>query len=408
MLQGNRGFTLVEMIVVMAVFMVVIIISGDTFNRILSLSTGLIRSEESSIEGIVGLEMLRHDLQQAGYGLFTEELSGDMTAYKEAAAVPARLFNEACLAGDCTGDRRIPPRPLAFGENLAATAETSSGATYNVLKDTDYVVIKGMSVARSLASQKWTYLQYVAGTGGVPHLWPSDAENLKSNDRVVLMRRAVTPARNTLTVVPDGFNDFYHAYSQAAFEQYSSATGDYFVYGLDNSGTPSMPFNRTDYFVARPATTGQIPALCAPSTGILYKTTVNQANGKLTYLPVLDCVADMQVVLGWDLMDSDGTVDTWSNADGTRTSGPGDVIAALSDPAQMRASLKVIKVFILAQVGRKDPGYRSPDPGTIDLSEPPDVPNTLGKTYALEESQRNYRWKVYRLTVRPRNLLSNQ
>ncbi len=34
-------------------------------------------------------------------------------------------------------------------------------------------------------------------------------------------------------------------------------------------------------------------------TGILYKGTVNHADGLLTELPLLDCVADMQVIFGW-------------------------------------------------------------------------------------------------------------
>ncbi len=65
-----------------------------------------------------------------------------------------------------------------------------------------------------------------------------------------------------------------------------------------------------------------------PDTGILYKTTVNHADGKLTYIPVLDCVLDMQVVLGWDL-NGDGLIDTWSNADGSVVSGVGTVADVL-------------------------------------------------------------------------------
>lgn len=404
MLRDTRGFTLVEMVVVMAVFIVIIMISGDTFNTILQQSSRLFRSEESNIEGVVGLEMLRHDLQQAGYGLFTET---SPATYLEAAAAPANLFNEACLppVNSCGNENTSPPRPFVFGENLAAAAETSSGATYNVLAASDYLAIKGMSVARSRTSQKWTYLKYVAGTGGVPNTWPSESENFSANNRVVLLNRNISATKNTLSIVPDG-SDFYFAYSQIAFEKYSSSSSNYIMYGLNDSGTPIAPFNRSDYFVARPADTTQIPAVCASGTGILYKTIMNQTDGKLTYYPVLDCVADMQIVLGWDLSGSDGLVDTWSNANGTQASGPGNVVAALLDPVIIKSSLKVVKIFILAQNGRKDTGYTSPSP--INLWELPETPSTLGKTYTLAADQLNYRWKVYRIVVRPKNLAANQ
>ena len=78
MIRNCKGFTLIELIVVMAVFVVVIAISGDAFKTVLQQASKLFRSEESNIEGIVGLEVFRHDLQQAGYGLYTEPLC---TAY---------------------------------------------------------------------------------------------------------------------------------------------------------------------------------------------------------------------------------------------------------------------------------------------------------------------------------------
>jgi len=59
MLNSRKGFTLVEMIVVMAVFVVVIMITADSFKTILTQMTKITKSEESNIEGVVGLEMFR-------------------------------------------------------------------------------------------------------------------------------------------------------------------------------------------------------------------------------------------------------------------------------------------------------------------------------------------------------------
>ena len=66
---SEHGFTLVEMIVVMLIFMTIIIISSDAFNKILSMSIQQAKSSESDTQGVIGLEMMRVDLEHAGYGL---------------------------------------------------------------------------------------------------------------------------------------------------------------------------------------------------------------------------------------------------------------------------------------------------------------------------------------------------
>ena len=197
----------------------------------------------------------------------------------------------------------------------------------------------------------------------------------------------------------------------------------YYLYGIQGGGNLRMPFNRADYFIARPTTAGRSPVTCAPGTGILFKATVNHtataavAAGALTYSPLLDCVADMQVTFGWDLTDTggqpgqDGQIDTYSNADGSTVSGTATVAtvqSVMNDAEQVRNSLKLIKIYLLAQVGRRDAGYSSP--ASYDLWDAPSGPVTsaIGKTYALAANQLNYRWKVYRIVVRPKNLLTNQ
>ena len=401
MKKNQRGFTLVELLVVMTIFVIVIMITADAFKTIITQATKIFRSEESNIEGVVGLEMMRHDLQQGGYGLFTQT---SPVAYSEAASTPASTYNETVTTN--------APRAFVAGQNLAAVNETTSGSTYGVLEATDYLAIKGTSVARSGASQRWTYLQNVPGTGVVPNQWPSAAENFGLHERVVLMQRRVTPTNNTLTLIPSGTNHNFD-YESTAFASYSTNTDSYIVYGVADSGTPRMPFNRTDYFVARPADTTRIPEMCAPNSGVLYKTTINQTNGNLTYLPILDCVADMQIVFGWDLKNgssagTDGLIDTYSNADGTARSGPAtqaEVQAALLSPAAIRNNLKMIKVYILAQNGRRDPSYTSP--ATIRVGGQAELALTKDFDIATAGWQ-NYRWKLYQIVVRPKNLTSNQ
>ncbi|MBT1070454.1 PilW family protein [Pelotalea chapellei] len=408
---NHKGFTLVELLMTMTVFIIAIIIAGNSFNAILSHTSKLFRSEESNIEGVVGLEILRHDLQQAGYGLYTEPMGID---YSEAAAAPANAYNDAATN---------VPRPLVAGNNLAAVTDTSdTGPLFDILPSTDYLAIKATTVARNRTAQKWTYLRYTSNDV-YPNRWVSNAENFATNDKVMLLRRQISTAGQAISVVPGTLpNAFYYPFSNTAFSHLVSLSADvYTVYGLDDgAGAPRMPFNRSDYFVARPQDATTIPAFCAPNTGILYKTTVNQSGGKLNYVPIMDCVADMQVVLGWD-MNGDGMLDTYSNADGSAVTGTGsstDVQTAMANAANntstitpnIRNSLKIIKVYILAQQGRRDPGYTSPS--TIQIGDNAESsltrPATAGMYDIAAAGWQNYRWKVYRVIAHPKNLPANQ
>ena len=424
--RDNRGFTLIEMLVVMAVFVVVIAIAGDAFNRILTQSLKLGRMEESNIEGVVGLEMMRHDLEQSGYALpfaWHEEADTDTTKrpkYIEATVDPASKLNDA--------PSEIP-RALAF--QRYSTSVGDDGATYTGTPGAWYLTVKGLTLSRDAGAQKWTYANYSAATYGSkpPKIWSSG--NFASGDRVVVLRRTFSDNvyTNRLAYDTSKLSNYWTVYSKDGFVP-AFAPRDVneivYAYGLgqtdDNIG---MPFNRADFFVARPKSSQKVPSSCAPNTGILYKATVNQKGGKLNYMPLLDCVADMQVVLGWDLWDSanktdgqDGEVDIWSSPaininDASTVSvvesidelstdeARSKVVGALKDPAKLRTSLKIIKVYILAQIGRKDTGYSSSE--NIVVAGPGEL--ALAREYTLASDMRNYRWKVYRIVARPKNLL---
>jgi hypothetical protein len=190
-----------------------------------------------------------------------------------------------------------------------------------------------------------------------------------------------------------------------------------------------MPFNRVDFLVAIPSNSKSVMPICAPNTGILYRASVNHSTGggSLTYLPLLDCVADMQVVFGWNLADpsgniissdiivGSGAIDTWSNATGSIVSSSvgasaAQVQAAMADPGQIRTKLKLVEVYILAQNGPIDPGYTAPSSILYDSPNDPNNSNILTRPtgYPITPAMQNYRWKVYKIVVKPKNLLSNQ
>lgn len=393
---GQNGFTLVEMIVVMAVFISVIVIAGESFKTILTKTSILSKSAESNIEGMVGLEMFRHDLNQTGFGLPWGNTGASFPAYAEAVDSPASLFN------DSDKTNKIP-RAVIAGNNL----------TTGVLPQTDYLVLKGTTLARNKTAQEWTYVNY-SSSGKAPKTWSSG--NLTTNDYVIVLRRVFTETGYVNQLVQDNgtFSQKFPTDKLATAFQPVTPQETYYIYGIlaedpSDPYAPQMPFNRTDFYVKRP--TSNMPASCASNTGKLYMATLNHKDGKLTEIPILDCVADMQITFGWDMND-DGVADVSSSADGSSVD-PGDtsVIAAvqstLQDAALIRNRLKFIKVYLLTQDGRRDPHFRNEkdivvgDPDKISLTKQYTVANlnTAGWT--------NYRWKVYRIVVSPKNLMLN-
>ncbi|GFE61358.1 PilW family protein [Geobacter sp. AOG2] len=427
MLNSRKGFTLVELIVVMAVFTVVIMIAGDSFKTILNQMGKITKSEESNIEGVLGLEMFRHDLQQAGYGLPFSYLAP--ITYYEAGYAPASAYND----GTGTTASGVP-RAIVAGDTLAATTASDGTDSYNILAGTDYLALKGATLGLTKAAQNWTYMPYSSGITGKkkPRIWQKD--NLANTDRVIVLKKTFSGSTYTNQLI------FNTAHPETYWANYNSGgfadtsfnptlpEEMYYIYGISADDNVGMPFNRADYFVASPADSTKKPSYCSPdsggvpTTGILYKGSLNHSSsapgGHLTYIPLLDCVADMQVVFGWDVDDGqgsegqDGVVETFSTplaSGGAITVSPagnmGRVTSALADPEKLRNSLKVVKVYVLAQVGRRDANYQSP--ATFEIGDPT-LDNSISKTFTLSAAMRNYHWKVYRLIVRPKNLLTNQ
>ena len=139
-----------------------------------------------------------------------------------------------------------------------------------------------------------------------------------------------------------------------------------------------------------------MPQRCAPGTGILFKSVVGHATGTLTDYPLLDCVADFQVVYSLD-RNNNGSIEETSAAG----------LATLS-AADIRNQLKNIQVYILTHEGKKDTSYTYPN-NTIGVGPGTGLISGSGRTFGLySSSQKNYRWKVYRITVSPKNLLRAQ
>jgi prepilin-type N-terminal cleavage/methylation domain-containing protein len=406
----NQGFTIIELMVVMSVFIIVLLITAGTFNTILTKTRVIFGSEESNIEGIVGLEMLRHDLQQAGFGLITD---GDsVPAYSEAGNAPYSVYNDT--------PNKVPRALVTDNELKIDNSAPGSNVT------ADYIVIKGTTVGRTKASQRWTYIT----DSGLPKRWGSNDFEDRS-DKLVAVEQAYDKANNQISrrLVRKSGNDYaFSYYASGAFRDqsgspasnYYTPTGSdrYYLYGITSDSDTNFalraPFNRTDYFVRR--TNGSIPSSCSTSTGVLYKATMNHDNsGSFNMIPILDCVADMQIVLGWTTAsdpENHPEANIFTDADGSTVSDTSQlnglsISNIMGSAKQVRRRLRLIKVYILVQDGGRDLNFTNTnsamvvgDPGLASLTKTVD----LTKDDDVDGHYLHYRWELYRIVVKPKNL----
>ena len=85
-----------------------------------------------------------------------------------------------------------------------------------------------------------------------------------------------------------------------------------------------------------------------------------------------------------------------------------DIAGWLNDPKSIREHLKVIKVYLLVQEGRRDENYTYPLGSILVGDQVADGSANVTQTYNFSAEQRKYRWKLYKMVVRPKNLVSNQ
>jgi prepilin-type N-terminal cleavage/methylation domain-containing protein len=378
MIRREAGFTLIELMVTMLITMFVLAAASQVFTALLTQFKQQSKVAETGIESVVGLEILRKDLESSGYGL-PWSLAG--ATYQEAVNAPESAFNDATAN---------PPRALASGNDTAFTLNSS-----------DYLVIKSIAVARNGVSRKWTTLSSTNSR----RTWDPAEDNLEANDRVIVLTPGLT---NTISLVSSG-GTFFTKYDNPTNSGVGGSTYAYrppdisetrLIYGVDPDDDLWMPFNRADYYIS----TAGVPQRCAPNTGVLVKAVLKHADGTLdSELPIMDCVADMQVVYRLD-MDDDGSIGTNSNADGSAVSSSeganaSDVQATLANAALIRQRLKEVRVYILAHEGQREPGYAH-SPTTVYVGD-----TSIGGGHNLDISADvNYRWKVYSVVEKPKNL----
>jgi hypothetical protein len=361
--------------ITMVIFVLVIAAASQIFTGLLTQFKQQSKIAETNIEGIVGLDLLRQDLEHTGLGLPWNIPSG--TTYSEASSTTICGTANPSTYNDSTSN---PPRAVISGNN-------------NCTNSSDYLVIKAVNVATNDPSSKWTELVYASScaspyssfaTNVCKRAWSPSTEDLSSSDYVIVVSPGTTSSTERLLNANSGtFTATSLSNINSSWIPTSASDNVRIVYGLRGSGNaPQRPFNRADYYIS----TSNVPQRCAANTGVLLKATMDYSGG-FTQYPLLDCVADMQVIYRLD-----------TNAE--------DDISALT-AQQIRDQVKEVRVYILAHEGQRDVNYTYTT-NPVPLPAAPDPGFGSGSTFDFNTNGitnwQNYRWKVYTIVVKPNNL----
>jgi prepilin-type N-terminal cleavage/methylation domain-containing protein len=384
MRNKQSGFTLLEMLIAIAILGIIMAMNSTLLQNMFRSTQQQGSIASSQFETALGLEIFRNDLGNAGYGL--PDAFQVAITYSEPAGNPAELFNDATNPASATLN---VPRAIVHSNDVSAVA---AYATTGYLANSDYLVVKSPAVGMNRAAGKWTYINNDAAN--YIHVWGDSNLDMANGNRMIVIRaRATTADMAQLVTLGTAYAATYAGSELSGgeavvpgFRPPDPPTGDrYIVYGVDDNVALSRPFNRADYYVRR--VTGTTGAGCAPRTGTLFKAVVNQGNDNFTTYPIMDCVANMQVVFRLDT-DNDGVIDTTT-----------PTLATTLTAMQIKEQVKEIQVYILAHEGTFDRGYRYGDiSSTITVGPSSVVLSTL-----VGVNWDRYRWKTYTLFVKPRS-----
>jgi prepilin-type N-terminal cleavage/methylation domain-containing protein len=355
MRRRDSGFTLLELLLTIGIVSLVLSAAITFFTAVVRQYKVQTKITETNVEGVIGLEILRQDMESLGFGLPWNNVGS--VNYNEAAS------------GRLNDSPSAPPRAVVSVETPSYTVNNS-----------DYLVIKSARVGTGAAAGKWTTLN----SSGGKRDWGFAEETLSNTDYVVVLWPGNSDASWRSLVAPGGtFSAQYSGTTAASGYAPLEPFDTNIVYGI-GAQTLRMPFNRADYYIDNTAI--PVPRHCAPVTGTLVKRVVRHSDGALDDpLPLLDCAADMQMVYGLD-DDADGDVDTWSF----------DISTGMT-AEDIRNRLIEVRLHVLAQEGQRDDSYRPPTDNVFVGSQ------GVGRNFDLA-SYRNYRWKLYNIVVKPTNL----
>ena len=369
-IRKDNGFTLLEVLIVMGILGVIMLMTSF---MIVDMMNGVKEQGKvvaSQLESALGLEMMKNDIENAGFGLADSFPSGAAMTYGEATGSVPSTFND-------TGGKI--PRALVLYHNVGDLG----GASPDYMTNSDYLVIKSPAVGINSAAGKWTYI-----SGTAVKVWGSANLDMVDGNGMIIIKPAVEKGgKSTLLLNAGAFAVSYTLDPLAAAFQTKDATTSYVAYGVDEASALRMPYNRADYYVGDlnvEANSARNQA-CAPGTGALIKSTVDQDGaGTMTKWRLVDCVAGMKILFRVDT-NSDGIPDTTTNSISTYSA------------YQIKESVKEVQVSVLAHEGTMDKKYNYSGDNPVSLGNDTVDLSTFGTDWT------HYRWKIYRLSIKPKS-----
>jgi prepilin-type N-terminal cleavage/methylation domain-containing protein len=392
---SQKGMTLIEVMVSLVVILIVISGASIAYLKLLKAFKTQSKISESYVENLSGRELLRYDIEMAGYGL---PCALNSSTYTEAASSESIVPNPNSFNDATAGI----PRAFAFSNNGATGANNS-----------DVLVIKSQRVNINSTSKKWSLIYYDGATSKWRvKQWNDASMDLGSNERFIVMDKGRV-LQNNAGVWQFSFNTGYFTDVESVIPHLphpptpalpTDPIDIYLIYGIDPDTNLQMPFNRADYYLAKPPNDSDFPTRCYNVDNdhhsyILYRSTINQGNGVRNPQPLLDCVMDFQVAFGLDT-DGDRNVDTWTDDLNTIVDTDGNGTAD-----EIRQFVRQIAVSILYHEGKKDDDFQFS--GSLTLGNLPAsglIPAVPAlSTYTPVGDAVNYRWKLMNLTIKPMN-----
>jgi type II secretory pathway pseudopilin PulG len=413
-MNRQRGMTMVELMVSLAIVMLIIGAATTAYLKLLRTYKTQGKLAESYMANLTGLELLRYDIEMAGFGLPMILAAG--TNYSEANDNTVQFYNPAAL-NDAPGNA---PRALAHLDNTGANSS-------------DVLTIKSSAanLLNNPTSKKWSLITNLTGTNPTVKIWGGAAldpvMDFTTGDNFIVLDNngVLLPATGNwscFTFNASAPNTGYYASAVPLTSNANTPSQQnvYYIYGLDNNSTGHiMPFNRVDYYLDK--INADFPSSCAASTYTLYRSTINQQDGTLNKAPLIDCVRDFQVAFGIDTF-GDGNVHDWVKTLGAMTAN------------QIQEQVREVRVFLLYQEGlgdtstspsfrfsgtlnlgdqdiasRLDPGdYPLPPNNFVQLSSTPLTGNPQLSSFTPSGADLQYRWKVLEIAIKPMNLIRPQ
>jgi type II secretory pathway pseudopilin PulG len=414
-MRNSKGFSLVELVVVMAIFIVIMIMMSSSFEHILRQSGQQSKSAMTQIEGIVGLEMLRSDVAQAGFAL---PWSGTPTSssYNEVGGSPVNGLSISGYTYVPTSSNPFTGDASAFNDGTpwAVKAGKTSGGT-NMVVGTYYLVLKSalLAINNKYPVGRFGFVNYTSNGNDMIHTPPDFTGNIKlqpGKDQIVTLLSGFDNTGNETRQLLTSSTGFSYTLPSSYIPPSSdfeptNGTQTVLAYVISDSPQLRMPFNRADYYVYRPPANDlnfPMPASCSPNTGILFKAVAGHTGnykgdtGENLIYPLLNCVGDMQVVLGLD------------SGSGITFQDPDSFAVAGLTADQFRSQLKEVRIYILAHEGKKDMNYTYPassiNVGEMGLGRNWTVAQLADSSSGFGADWLHYRWKVYSLAVQLKNV----